>query len=140
MTAPVVQTPTTKIPASVNMLSGTGYDNGEMSMAFLLPACYTTLEACPKPMDERIELSEEPECLIAVATFSGWCSESVVKRHLQELVASTAKDGLSTGTDWQLAQYNPPFTLPWFRTNEIWLPIKNSEEELLQVLEKVVKK
>jgi SOUL heme-binding protein len=33
------------------------------------------------------------------------------------------------GVSWQVAQYNPPFTIPWLRRNEIWVHLDGVSEE-----------
>ena len=38
--------------------------------------------------------------------------------------------GLGAPCEWRLAQYHPPFTLPWFRVNEIWVTLRDSEAEV----------
>lgn len=42
------------------------------------------------------------------------------------LYAALEVDGVShLGREaWTLARYNPPYTLPWFRTNEIHVPLQ----------------
>jgi hypothetical protein len=140
MTAPVVQTPTSWDQQQGGLIVSTGYGTGHMTLEFLLPASFTAVEDCPKPNDERITLHVNPGKLVAVKSFSGWCSEAVVKRKLEELLAATQQDNLTPATEegssstgatmrWQLAQYNPPFTIPQFRRNEIWLTLSADTTE-----------
>ena len=37
--------------------------------------------------------------------------------------SSTIDDGIHTRVSWELARYNPPFTLPMFKTNEVLVPV-----------------
>ena len=42
------------------------------------------------------------------------------------LIEALKKDGVSIpdSNAWQLARYNAPFTIPYFRTNEIHMPVE----------------
>jgi len=155
MTAPVVQSPVSTKGA------GAAYAEGDVSMAFLLPAMYTRVDQCPVPTDARIKLEEVGERLVAVRSFSGWVTEQAVEAELCALVAAACADGLvpaaweaacvtgsgggaaaapappaADSVPWQVAQYNPPFTLPWLRRNEIWLRLDGmSEADVARALE-----
>jgi hypothetical protein len=142
MTAPVVQTPKAEqiamtapvVQSSLASTSGS-YGRGDMSLAFILPAKYKTVEDCPVPNDPRITLKEVEEKNIAVSTFSGWVTDGEVQSRLEALLENTKKDGLMPVVEaetpvWQVAQYNPPFTIPWLRRNEIWLVLEGPIEEL----------
>lgn len=43
-----------------------------------------------------------------------------------KLIEALKKDGVSIpdSNAWQLARYNAPFTIPYFRTNEIHMPVE----------------
>lgn len=143
MTAPVVSTPWDKTQGNANnLIIQTGYDKGEMSMSFLLPSKFTSIESCPKPTDPRVQLELLSEQLIAVRTFSGWVSEVSLKQQLEALIKSTQRDKLinqESTNEWSLAQYNPPFTFPWLRRNEIWLSLSDEIDEAF-VIEKIASK
>jgi hypothetical protein len=148
MTAPVVETPSSKATTyEGGLITSTGFGEGDMSLEFLLPSKYQTIEDCPVPQDPRIKLIAHGEKMIASKMFSGSVSESVVQRQLSQLLEAIRRDGLckkkSTGqaqqdfekNSWQLAQYNPPFTIPFLRHNEIWVCLNDvSEEEVKAAL------
>lgn len=133
MTAPVVSTPieyASKIEPHGVVLQ-TGYGNGDMSMAFLLPSIYSSVDACPVPKDSRVQLVPIPSRLIAVHTFSGSISEAVVKSRLELVLKALTRDGIpEENPSWNLAQYNPPFTIPSLRKNEIWVDVHRTEADL----------
>ena len=102
-------------------------------MSFLLPAQYTSAAEAPQPTDERVTLVDVPAKTIAVSRFSGWANEESVKGQLNTLVDSCVEDGLVAANaelQWNLAQYNPPWTVPWCRRNEIWLTLEKNEAEI----------
>lgn len=135
MTAPVVQCPLTDEAKAAT--TQTGYGTGDMSMTFLLPASFT-MDSAPEPLDPRIELREQAARLIAVKRFSGWVNERALKGQLDELIALTTDAGLRATDEeieWELAQYNPPFTVPFLRRNEVWLTLHKTEDEVKAALE-----
>lgn len=127
MTAPVVKTPI------LNKDQAVVRTQQKMHMAFLLPAQYQTPETCPAPMDPRVTLTSVAERMIAVRAFSGWVTDEIIAQELHELLKVTALTGIqlaaATHNDFQVAQYNPPFTLPFLRLNEIWVPVTGLSED-----------
>lgn len=91
-------------------------------MAFTMPAQYT-LDSLPKPDDQRIRLNELPQRTVAVVAFSGWATANKVKRYTQELQTTLADNELDVTSEVMLNQYNPPWTPPFKRRNEIMLEI-----------------
>ncbi len=82
----------------------------------------------------QISLSNRPSlpCAVsqmAVTTFSGRFSAAradFFKAKEAELRKAAAADGIQLSQDPQevkLAGYNPPWCLPWLRTNEIMIPV-----------------
>ena len=92
-------------------------------MAFTMPAQYS-FDQLPTPADERVALMEVPAKTVAVVTFSGWATEAKVARYesvLREVLRQNAIE--ATGSS-SLNQYNPPWTLPFLRRNEIMIEIE----------------
>jgi effector-binding domain-containing protein len=94
----------------------------EPEMAFTMPAEYT-LESLPEPDDQRIRLNEIPQRTVAVIAFSGWATANKIKRYTQELQTTLAENELEVTSEVMLNQYNPPWTPPFKRRNEIMLEI-----------------
>ena len=90
---------------------------------FIMPAGYT-LNSLPIPNDPRVSLREVPAQKTAVIVFSGWAGEDKVKDKTVALFDWIKSKGLEGTTPPQLARYNPPWTLPFLRRNEILINIK----------------
>lgn len=108
MTAPVVQSPTEQ-----------GW-----AMTFIMPSEYT-LEDLPRPTDTRIILEEVPARTFAVIRYTGLGRESTNRKKTEEL-----KAWLKDKKDYEIvsgpsfAGYDPPWTIPFLRRNEMMIEIK----------------
>ncbi|MFN9490722.1 MAG: SOUL family heme-binding protein [Betaproteobacteria bacterium] len=92
------------------------------TVAFMMPAQYT-LATLPKPETDRIRFRmTEPERR-AVIRFSGFSTASNLEKHRLELEQFIADRKLKTTGTPMMAFYDDPFTLPWNRRNEWWVPI-----------------
>ncbi len=90
---------------------------------FVMPAEYS-MATLPKPKNPAVSLREVPKKLMAVLQFSGFTSESRVQEKTDELLAwLSTKQIITTIAAPQLARYNPPWILPFFRRNEILIEI-----------------
>jgi len=90
---------------------------------FVMPAQYT-LDSLPRPLNPEVNLRTVPGRRFAVCRFSGIAWEAKVRERTAALQAWTAARGLKTVGAPQLARYNPPWTLPFWRRNEILLEIE----------------
>ena len=89
---------------------------------FVMPSQYT-LETIPKPSNHQVQLREVPGKHYAVHRYSSFNTLSRIQQKTDELLQWTAgKSLMLTGTP-QLARYNPPWTLPMFRRNEIMVEV-----------------
>ncbi|KAK6290573.1 PREDICTED: heme-binding-like protein At3g10130, chloroplastic [Theobroma cacao] len=126
MTAPVI----TKSPGSESekiAMTAPVITKGEknmVTMQFLLPAMYERAEEAPKPLDERVVIREEGERKYGVVKFAGVATDQVVEEKVENLKKSLERDGHKVIGEFLLARYNPPWTLPAFRTNEVMLPVQ----------------
>ena len=51
-----------------------------------------------------------------VTAASGWVTEEQAEAMRTQLIATLKEDGADAATnDWELWQYNPPFTIPFLR-------------------------
>ncbi|XP_016183845.1 LOW QUALITY PROTEIN: heme-binding-like protein At3g10130, chloroplastic [Arachis ipaensis] len=132
MTAPVITKDTTgekiAMTAPVVTKDGSGGDGGEakkmVTMQFILPSVYEKAEDAPKPIDEKVEIKEEGERKYGVVKFSGVASDGVVNEKVEKLKGCLERDGYKVIGDFLLARYNPPWTIPMFRTNEVMIPVE----------------
>ncbi len=98
----------------------------EAEMAFVVPRAYS-MEELPTPDDSRIEFREEPAYRAAVIRFSGWVNDKKAERYWQTLIAFLEEQGIQPVGDPTLNQYNPPWTPPFMRRNEIIVAVVASE-------------
>ena len=92
-------------------------------MRFFMPERYTS-STLPKPEDPRIKVVEIPARKVAVVTFNGWWSDSKAAKQEKRLRKWATAQGLQVAGEIEQQQFNPPWTLPWWRRNELWLPVK----------------
>ncbi len=85
---------------------------------FVMPGQYT-LATLPKPLNPAIGLREIPARTYAVLTYSGSNTASTVQERTDQLLAWLQAQGIAPIGQPQLARYNPPWTLPFLRRNEI---------------------
>ncbi|WCJ28401.1 SOUL heme-binding family protein [Euphorbia peplus] len=127
MTAPVItKTGGEKIAMTAPVITkeGAAEDDKLVTMQFLLPSKYTKAEEAPKPTDERVMIREEGERKYGVVKFGGVASDNVVEEKVEMLKKSLERDGYKVTGKFILARYNPPWTLPPLRTNEVMIPIE----------------
>jgi len=105
MTAPVVTTAAAKVE----------------TMQFILPSKYRRVEDAPVPTVAGVKLVQLPERTYAVLRYSGSTSFKDAEKRVGKLLPQLRSAGLAVRDedDWQLYRYNPPFTLPFLRTNEV---------------------
>lgn len=120
MTAPVVQEQGSR-SEKISMTAPVSQEpqEGGWVMTFMMPSKYS-LETLPKPKDPRILLEQVPAKTIASVRFSGGRGEKKNAEKAEELrkwielqrVYKIIKGPSSAG-------YDPPWTIPWFRRNEV---------------------
>jgi hypothetical protein len=122
MTAPVTLEPSSQKIEMTAPVVVESKDN-RWRVHFVMPAGYT-LNSLPIPNDSRVSLREIAEQKTAVIVFSGFAGEDKVKDKTATLFDWIKSRGLEATSNPQLARYNPPWTLPFFRHNEILINIK----------------
>jgi SOUL heme-binding protein len=89
---------------------------------FVMPSQYT-LATLPKPKNPAVTLREVPAKRYAVLTYSGFNTEARIQQRSEELRVWLQARQLSLLGSAQLARYDPPWTLPMWRRNEIMFEI-----------------
>jgi hypothetical protein len=123
MTSPVTQQENTnqKIamtsPVLVNLKEEESY-----KIAFGMPAKYK-IEDLPIPNDSRIQILEIETKKVAAMIFSGSISENAIQEKKKEFLEILNQNGISIKSETYYAGYNPPWTLPWMRRNEILVEV-----------------
>lgn len=95
-----------------------------IKMQFYMPRKYS-LESLPEPKDSRIKIFVQAPVKYAVLKFSGPSSDKNMKVHESKLFDLLRSKSIQTESVPLRAVYNPPWTLPFLRRNEIWLEMKN---------------
>ena len=90
---------------------------------FVLPASYT-MEDSPKPLDENVTLVQIPERKMAVIRYSGNWKESHTQEKTALLKAWIKEKNLKPVSEPSFAGYDPPFTIPVFRRNEVMIEVE----------------
>ena len=83
-----------------------------------------TLETLPHPNNGDVEVLSTPAKRYAVIRFSGLAGEESLKKHLKKLVNYTRETNLKILDATIFAFYNPPWTLPFLRRNEVLMKVK----------------
>ena len=97
--------------------------SGRWTITFTMPAKYT-LETLPTPIDDRVVLREVPPKRVAAVQFSGAPSERRVHKRMDALLEAVEAAGLQTaGNSAVYSRFDPPWTLPFMRHNEITLEL-----------------
>jgi hypothetical protein len=122
MTAPVAMEPAAEKIAMTAPVT-TEAAGGRYRMHFVMPSQYT-MATLPRPKDDRVKLREVPPQRMAVVKFSGLAGEDKVKVKTDELLAWMKAEGLEAAGAPQLARYDPPWTLPFLRRNEVMVPLR----------------
>lgn len=95
---------------------------GPSVMAFTMPSGFS-MESLPAPDSEQVVLQEVPERLIATLAFGGWATSDKVERKTASLLKTLERHNATVEGAAVLNQYNPPWTLPFLRRNEIAVEI-----------------
>jgi effector-binding domain-containing protein len=122
MTAPVQQEHISqKIAMTAPVQQQSSGDSWKVS--FVMPVEYT-IESLPKPNNKHVVLRQTPQKQFAVIRFSGTSSDENVKKHEKELINYLNAKGIQVTGSPKYAFYNPPWTLPFMRRNEVMIEIK----------------
>ena len=93
---------------------------GESTMAFVMPA---DLGNVPQPTNGSVTVREMPAGRFAVLRFNGARSPQQEADHLEHLKAWVAVQGLEVSAAPVYAYFDPPWTPPFLRRNEVMLRI-----------------
>ena len=104
----------------------------EGQMSFVLPKGKSSANA-PVPKSDSIVITDVAEALAAVREFTGICTESEVAKQRALLEDALLFDGIAyDNLSFQVLQYNPPYTLPWVRRNEVVLKVLSSRDMFVE--------
>jgi hypothetical protein len=122
MTAPVAQqSGGTTIAMTAPVAQSAGSD-GEWVIRFFMPSALAMADL-PAPDDDRVRLVEVPAETVAVLRFSGDRGAKAVADHTQRLRNTLRAHGFEADGEAVSWFYDPPWTLPFLRRNEVALPL-----------------
>ncbi len=124
MTAPVVQKAESEKIAMTAPVVMKPSDNQSWTMTFSMPSSFT-LETLPTPTDARVVIEKIEPRYVAAIRFTGFWGE---EKNAQK--AHALKEWLKTQPEYKVASeamfagYNPPWTLPFLRRNEMLIELR----------------
>jgi len=123
MTAPVIQEQEAETMAMtapvIQQQSGAVW-----LMAFVLPSNYSVATA-PVPLDPAVLIKEIPGKKVAVIRYSGSLSEQGIEENTEKLQNWITIKGYKAISPSRSAAYDPPWTLPFLRRNEVHIDIES---------------
>ena len=125
MTAPVVVEPNidSKKIAMTAPVTVDQSDEKGWRVQFVMPKEYT-LDTLPKPKNPQVKIREISSKYYAVMIFSGLNNSEKIENNTKMLKDWITSKNLTAIGIPQLARYNPPWTLPPWRRNEILIEIE----------------
>lgn len=90
---------------------------------FVMPSKYKIADL-PTPNNPAVTLREIPATQYAVLRFSGFAGEDKVAAKSKELTDWVITRGRAAINAPQLARYDPPWTLPFMRRNEVLVQVR----------------
>jgi len=139
MTAPVVMEDEGTTPTSIAMTAPVVMENdGKMKkMMFMLPIEYDDMSKIPKPTNPMVHIEEILSEIGAVYRYNGNYNNKVNREKARMMGMQLLSDDVPGLTEdyvlsnFQFWGYNPPFTIPYFRRNEIWLKLNDEQANYL---------
>ena len=122
MTAPVSQGASKGQKIAMTAPVSTSSDENGWAIRFFMPSKWT-MDTLPTPKDDRVRLLEVPEESVAAVRFSGSRSSEAVAAKTNELLDVLSANGVETIGEPVSWFYDPPWTLPFRRRNEVVVPI-----------------
>lgn len=126
MTTPVTVVDQSVKSAKIAMTAPVGIESnaGKWMVSFVMPAEYT-METIPKPMNPQVQLRQIPAVKKAVINFSGFYNDQKVAEKTLELEQWIKSKNLQSAGAPNFARYNPPWTLPFMRRNEVMINLRD---------------
>lgn len=121
MTSPVIQETSQKI-AMTSPVTQEGTE-GKWMVRFVMPASYT-IDNLPKPNNDHVKLKNIPNKYFAAIRFSGLAGEESLQENTDLLNEFIKEKNLKAISAETYAFYNPPWTLPILRRNEVMIEIE----------------
>ena len=126
MTAPVTVEDQAQKSAKIAMTAPVGIEStsGKWTVSFVMPSEYT-MDTIPKPLNPQVQLRQIPALKKAVVNFSGFYNTQKVAEKTLELEQWMRARNLQANGAPNFARYNPPWTLPFMRRNEVMITLRD---------------
>lgn len=98
-------------------------NGGAWRYRFVLPEGYT-IDTAPRPLNQDVSLQKIEPKRVATVTYSGLGRDKARARNTQALLSWVEAEGLEALSEPRWAGYNPPWTLPPFRRNEVLIDVR----------------
>ena len=96
------------------------------TMSFVIPSGRSADEA-PCPSNTDITVTDVPKQIVAVREFTGLVTEKESAKQRAALEDALVRDNIDfDNLSFKTLQYNPPYTLPWVRRNEVLLVVTST--------------
>lgn len=122
MTAPVMLAPAKGESIAMTAPVIQSGDGQNWTVRFIMPKAYS-LETLPTPNNPEVKLVPLKPASFAAIRFSGLAREPDIQRQTKQLNDFMATRNLKATGPASVARYDPPWTLPMMRRNEILIPI-----------------
>lgn len=83
------------------------------------------MNTIPKPLNPAVQLRQIPAVKKAVISFSGFYNDQKVTEKTLELERWIQSKNLQSTGNPNFARYNPPWTLPFMRRNEVMINLRD---------------
>ncbi|MBN2489066.1 MAG: heme-binding protein [Methanosarcinaceae archaeon] len=97
--------------------------HGSIDMSFVLPQGYD-IHSAPEPDRSDILIHEMPPRKVATITFSGYAKGPVFKKNRAKLDKKLNEKGIKTKGEFFLMMYDPPWTPPEIKRNEVAIEVE----------------
>lgn len=122
MTTPVFRTAVGPIETLSTAIQGTSETN-QWLMSFVMPAKFA-LTTLPQPSDPLVMLKSIPAKKVATLRYSGSLNQARIAEYSQILIAWLDERDIKHLSSPRSAAYDPPWTIPSLRRNEIHIDIE----------------
>jgi hypothetical protein len=122
MTAPVAQERVSGEKIAMTAPVGQTREGAAWKVRFTMPAEYT-MATLPRPNNESVKLAATPPKRMAAIRFSGVADGEGLAENEAKLRDYLRAHGLQPKGAAQYAFYDPPWTLPWNRRNEVMVEV-----------------
>ncbi len=92
------------------------------TMAFVMPSEHTR-ETLPEPLDPSVEFRTVPGRTVAALRYTGFVTEAKMRARTERLKVWLTERGYAAASVPRSARYDPPWTIPFLRRNEILIDV-----------------